>query len=623
MGKFKILTAALLFAVSVQAEFTISQNQLVDKARGMWLGQIIANYAGRATEGKYKYAATNPAESVPWILKETWDADDDTDIEYIAMHVLETAGFEPNYADITNQWLEHITFSGIYISNRQALYLLNDGFTAPASGGRNYNMHWYSIDSQITTEVLGAVSPGLAQKAVDMTSTFAHVSNAGFPVHAAQFYAAMVSYAYFDPNVHSLVDKALTVVPSTSRTHDIITDVKNWYQQDIADGNCDWRATRQKLYDHYQGAYDNGRYYNWIESAVNTGATVMALLYGNGDFKETVQIGILAGWDCDCNPATAAAILGTAYGYSSLPGDLTDPNVCGDIYKNVYRPLLPDPNQSLPQYDTITNIAQRIAALAGQNILAHGGYVTQQGGETIYHIPESQELLHGEAPLPDPNGPKGLVQKARSAGVDVTCSASVQNFVPTEDRKNLNAIIDGITDNSHNGHKAYYTYVSDVNARCEKDFYQLTFSSPVRFEQVTFYEGDLVWAGVNTYTKTDDSLGGYFEDITVEVLRGGQFVTAENIRLSEQLERTKMYQTIRFDFEPIWGTAIRIIGTPGGTNSFTTILELECDGSISAEVNDDLIELFDNWLGVPAATVEDFNLDGILNFLEFADLSLI
>ncbi len=95
-----------------------------------------------------------------------------------------------------------------------------------------------------------------------------------------------------------------------------------------------------------------------------------------GDFEDTIQIGVLAGWDCDCNPATAGGLIGIIEGFSNLPPDLTDPNICGDIYKNVHRPYLPDPNQPLPQYDTITNIAARLTNLAQQNILSNGGYIT-------------------------------------------------------------------------------------------------------------------------------------------------------------------------------------------------------------------------------------------------------
>jgi len=44
------------------------------------------------------------------------------------------------------------------------------------------------------------------------------------------------------------------------------------------------------------------------------------------------------------------------------------------------------------------------------------------------------------------------------------------------------------------------------------------------------------------------------------------------------LDRFEMYQTITFNFAPTVGRAVRIIGKPGGTQRFTTILELEAQG---------------------------------------------
>ncbi len=565
-----------IFSVTEAAEKMIANQQLEDKIRGMWLGQLIGNAAGRPTEGDFQIYP-NPDPCVPWVIKQTWDADDDTDIEYIAMHILEANGLDCNESDISNQWQHHIIAMGIYIANRQAWHLMGDGYLPPDTGSRAYNEHWYSIDSQITTECIGAICPGMIQQSLDLTSKFAHISNEGFPVHAAQFYAAMYAQAFFEPNVFTLVTNTMQVIPTTSRTYQVIDDVLNWYLEDINDGDPNWRQTRQKLYDDYQGACDYGRYYNWIESAINTGATVLALLYGNGDFKDTVQISVLAGWDNDCNPATAAGLIGIINGYSGLPADLTDPNICGDTYKNVYRPYLPDPNLYRPQYDTITNIASKLADLAEENILGNSGYITYDPNKT-YHIPDNNTITIAPE-KPDPNGPTGLVAQAQAAGITVTPTAAIQYYNTNDDRRNLYAIIDGIIDNSYNGHKAYYSYwTADPCEKSTEDWYQLNFSKPVKFDSLTFYEGDIIWYGINTYNRLDNPRGGFFEDLTVQILRDGQFIQPANLQMIPELDQYQMYQTIGFDFAPTVGDAIRIIGTPGGQLGYTTIMELEVTG---------------------------------------------
>ena len=561
-----------------RAEKVIFAYKLSDKLRGMWLGQLIGNYAGRETEGKYSGSIPNPAPSVAWVIRQEWDADDDTDIEYVALHILQTHGLDCNYPEIAQQWRTHIGACGLYLANKQAWYLMADAYSPPDTGSRTYNEHWYSIDSQITTEVLGGISPGLVQSAIDLASKFARVTNTGFAVHAAQFYSATYATAFFEPNVTSLVTEALKSVPTTSRTYQVVTDVLRWYMEDANDGSLDWRTTRSRLYDKYQGSDSYGRYYNWAESTINAGATVLAVLYGQGDFKNTVQIAVLAGWDCDCNAATAGGLIGIIKGFRNLPSDLTDPNICGDVYRNVCRPYLPDPNKYYPQYDTITSITACMADLAGQNILRNGGHTFGSGPLKAYHIPDVGSI-RPEPEKPDPNGPGGLVAEAIAAGITVTPSAATQRFDTYNDRANLDSIIDGITDNSYNGHKAYYSRTSQPG---EEDWYQLNFSRPVTFETLTFWEGDLIWQGINTYYKDDAPEGGFFGDLRVEVRRGDRFIAPVNLLMSPALDRHKMYQKITFTFLPAVGDAIRIIGAAGGTQRYTTIMELEAGGGLDA-----------------------------------------
>jgi len=581
---FATLLVAGLLSSAVHAERVVTAVELFDRMRGMWLGQLIGNAAGRATEGLFSGSSPNPDDAVPWQIKMVWDADDDTDVEYVALHALFSHGFDCDSAQVAAQWIEHMTADGIYVANKQAWRLMLDGHIPPETGSRTYNQHWYSIDAQICTEILGAVSPGMPQAAIDLAGRFGRITNDGFAVHAAQFYAALYANAFFESDVMTLISHGLEAIPTTSRTAAVVADVLDWYLEDANDGVLDWRATRRRLYESYQGNGSFGRYYNWVESTINVGATVLALLYGHGDFKETVQIAVLAGWDCDCNPATAGGLLGTMHGFNGLPRDLTDPAVCGNVYANVSRPGLPDPTVPLPQYDAITTIAIYMLVMAQENVLRNGGSCTSDGFGSIYTIPESQAVI-AEPERPDPNGPAGLVAKALAAGVVVTPTASVQRYNPQQDRNNLYSIIDGVTDNSYNGHRPYYTYSSSAD-RPETDWYELSFSEPVRFEGVTFHEGDIVWSKLNTYRREDEPLGGYFEDLIVQIRSDGQYREPADLQMSPELDPFRMYQTITFRFAPTVGDAIRIVGTPGGSKRFTTILELEVEGDLCEDANE-------------------------------------
>jgi len=589
---FVMLPMIVSLSSAAHAERVVTAVELFDRMRGMWLGQLIGNAAGRASEGLYSSSSPNPAQSVPWQIKQVWDADDDTDVEYVALHTLFSYGFDCNSAQISGMWIEHVGADGIYVANGQARRLMLDGHVPPETGSRMYNQHWYSIDAQICTEILGAVSPGMPQAAIDLAGRFGRITNDGFAVHTAQFYAAMYANAFFESDVIELVARGLEAIPATSRTAAVVTDVLAWYLEDANDGTLDWRATRRRLYESYQGSGSFGRYYNWVESTINVGATVLALLYGQGDFKQTVQIAVLAGWDCDCNPATAGGLLGIVHSFSGLPRDLTDPSVCGNVYANVSRPGLPNPVASLPQYDAITTIAIYMLVMAHENILRNGGSCTSDGFGSIYTITEPKAVLP-EPERSDPNGPPALVAKALASGIAVTPAASVQRYNPQQDRNNLHSIIDGVTDNSYNGRRPYYTYSSNAD-RPDMDWYELSFSEPVCFGGLTFHEGDIVWSKLNTYYREDEPLGGYFEDLTVQVRSNGQYREPAAVLRSEELDRFRMYQAITFRFAPTVGDAIRIVGTPGGSKRFTTILELEVEGDLCEDANETTVDATDN-----------------------------
>ena len=218
-------------------------------------------------------------------------------------------------------------------------------------------------------------------------------------------------------------------------------------------------------------------------------------------------------------------------------------------------------------------------ALAIENIFDHGGHSTTDGVTRLYHVP-TPEALVTDPEKPNPIGPSGLVGRARAAGITVTPTASVAYHSTTHDRYNLDSIADGITDNSHNGHKPYYTRPADPASRPNTDWYELSFSEPVRFSQATFYEGDIVWGSTNRYYVHDTPRGGYFEDLTVQIRQGDHYVEPADLAMSAELDRFQMYQRIAFSFAPTVGEAIRVLGTPSGSERYTTILELELEGEL-------------------------------------------
>jgi len=632
-----------LAAAALRAEPTITADQYRDKLAGMWLGQILGNYAGRPTEGYYSTAPRgNPATDISWDFITTdeqgqprvrWVGDDDTVLEYMYA-VLLAANPAPTNEQIRQTWQTYVRMPSLYIANKQARWLMatpTPDLTPPDTGSIHYNMHWYAIDAQIATEAVGSLTPHLRRRAADLTGQLAATTNDGYPVHAAQFYAAMYAAAALETTadaatIERIIDAALEVVPTTSRSYRIIADTIAFHAADKAAHQADpsdlidWRDAREMLYNvyvHPDGA--NGRYRYWIESTINLGLTVMSLLYGEGDFTETVKIGVLAGFDCDCNPATAGGLIGLIAGRSGLPTELTDQAT--DAYR-IGTLIVPDPDT------TITDVATLLQVAAEQQILAAGGSITGVGAARTYHLPDA-EAITPPAELPDPPGPTGLAADVPAAGGTVTPIASRAFYVANRDRQDLAAIIDGLTDLSYNGHLPYFS--DDGTSGADEDWYGLAFDRKVTFTKVIFDEGDVTWSTINGNPADPGVIvGGYFTDLTVEVGRSGAFTEVAELQFSEPLEPLTYFQRIELTFLPAVGDTIRIRGHTGGTRRFTSIVELTAEGLAAAPTPgdadldgdvdlDDFVLLKIHWGAAAGATwgEGDFNADGAINLDDF------
>ena len=634
----------LTVATGARAERTLSAAAYHDKLAAMWLGQIVGNYAGRPTEGDFSSTPRgNPAETISWDFltidestggsRTQWVGDDDTVLEY--MYALLLAGeTAPTDAALRQTWETYVPLPSLYIANRQARWLMAaDGpdLTPPQTGCLRYNMHWYAIDAQIATEAVGAMVPGLRQRAADLAGALAAVTNAGYPVHAAQFYAALYAAGAMETaadraTLERLVAGALAVVPTTSRSYTVITDVIAWYEADKAahaiDPNdpLDWRDTRERLYYRYRtGPEAMGRYRIWIESTVNLGLTVMALLYGEGDFTETVRIAVLAGFDCDCNPATAGGLIGLIGGRAALPTVVEDYRIGVLIVT--------------PRDTTVDAVATLLQTAAEGQVVAAGGVVTGEGAARTYYLPDADPVTP-PAERPDPDGPGGLVAAVLDAGGTVTAAASRPTPSGDDDRRNPAGLIDGIVDVSYNGHLPYWTR-TDTTGQAE-DWYAVTFDRLVTFTGAVFHEGDIRWTNINGNPADPGGIaGGYFRALTVEVGRDGVFGEVAQLQFSEPLDPLAFFQHIALTFLPAVGDTLRLRGTTGGTERFTSIVELELDGRAAppiggaadadGDVDLDDFALLKTCFGRAAGSTwgeGDFDLDGDVDLDDFVILKL-
>jgi hypothetical protein len=87
-------------------------------------------------------------------------------------------------------------------------------------------------------------------------------------------------------------------VPQWSYIADMYDFVKAEYEANPDKDN--WELTRDKVAQHYQHTVTAGYYYKYPwDSGINFAASMVSLFYGEGDYKKTIRIGCMCGWDSE------------------------------------------------------------------------------------------------------------------------------------------------------------------------------------------------------------------------------------------------------------------------------------------------------------------------------------
>lgn len=338
-------------------DFVISEEEYLDRTYGGLVAQLWGNFSGLPTEFKYIYNV-NPSP-VPWLVSPIYETDDDTSLEYVWTHIMETYGVNyVTYEDIRYEWLQHIR-DYIWCGNAEAYRLLKEGYTAPESGARGFNSWYRAIDAQIECEVFGMVAPGMKENAKERCLWWMQTVGDIDYLDCAAYYSALVADLYVTKNPIESIERVNEIFPEDSNARKMAEYIVAL--KETTPVWTDARAELAYLYYSHNATHPN----DTLDSEINFAITIMSLVYGENDFLKTGQIALRAGFDNDCNAATACLMMGICTGYSGLPEELKAKS--GDIYNNTNRPGLAD--------STISGWAERVCNLGKENILENKGIV--------------------------------------------------------------------------------------------------------------------------------------------------------------------------------------------------------------------------------------------------------
>jgi hypothetical protein len=543
------------------------------RLRAMWLGSAIANWTGLVTEGVRTEPpfytdedwGTMMQSDLDWkedalidfVFQDPWLADDDTDIEYVYLHLMDqhgTSRLSPQ--QIAAGWQEHIN-DYIWVSNQTARGLMRLNAAPPVTSMLSANDNSLAIDAQLTTEIFGALAPGMPIQALEMADLPIRTTASGYSAHAAQFYVLLYSLAsQVDPALEPreqivwMVNEARGYIPDSSKTAGIVDFVLADYESnpDVDD----WERTRDRVYERYHlQAEENGFVYrDWVESSVNFAAGLIALLYGEGDFQRTVQIGSLSGWDSDNGTSTMGGLLGLMLGYYTLVEQFPDQDISDRYHILRTRDDLPDYLLTdLRAEDTYEMMAARMIPLIEAEIIAAGGEVK----EDSWVLPSPEPASAAENPY------QVLFQQSNNNQLrlaDGTITASVDgNSDGTE------ALVDGL-EFDFSGREIFEIPSGlRIKPQGEPIEIEVNYDRPLTVKTIRLVEGG----------------GSGFTDIRVELLLDSEWVPAQfDSTLSSSPDAKVSYEILDFvliEAETVSG--LKIIGQPPETGPDLLFLELD------------------------------------------------
>jgi len=316
----------------------LSDEEILNKIRGGWLGRCAGCLLGKPVEGLskeqiekwLKLADAYPLDDYfPPLSDHTKDVDEwlrnrssrlellrghidhmvrDDDIDYtvINLHILKTHGFKFTTEDVGKVWLRNLPFLRVYTAERAAYRNLVNGLTPPETATyMNPYREW--IGAQIRADMWGYVTPGMPEYGAELAYRDARLSHVKNGIYGEMFISAMISAAFATSDIEEIIKIGLSEIPAESRLSEAVKDVIEWRKK-----FSDWKESWKRINEKY-GSYHR------VHTINNAALVLLGLLYGEGDFERSITISVMGGWDTDCNGATVGSILGVILGADRMP----------------------------------------------------------------------------------------------------------------------------------------------------------------------------------------------------------------------------------------------------------------------------------------------------------------
>jgi hypothetical protein len=290
--------------------------EYLDKMKAGWVGQMVGVSWGAPTEFKWKDKIC-PEDKMPkWhdgMANEAF-GQDDLYVEMTFLRSMDEYGLDVSIRqagiDFANSGYQ------LWCANDAGRKNLRRGIAPPDSSHPQFNKCPNDIDYQIEADFSGLICPGMPNTAIAMGEKFGRLMNYGDGMYAGQFMGGMYAEAFFEKDIIKVIEAGLKCIPAESQHAEMVRDMLKWFKENPDDWQKTWGLCQEKYRKNkeYQKASNGG-----IDCKINGAYVLLGLLYGKGDYDQTIIISCRGGQDSDCNPSSSAGVLCTMAGFSKLP----------------------------------------------------------------------------------------------------------------------------------------------------------------------------------------------------------------------------------------------------------------------------------------------------------------
>ncbi len=270
----------------------LSYHTYRDKLKGCFIGKAVGGTLGMPYEGQVGIRSVDYYDPAPTGMT----ANDDLDLQVVALSVIREKGLPINRRDLADGWLNHVRSE--WDEYAACLKNLRQHVFPPLSGSFD-NKFTAGMGAAIRTELWAGLAPGDPALAVRLAKEDACIDHTADGLDAAMFLAAVESEAFFCADPQQLIQTGLSFLSHKSRLAGALRYTAGLCMQQMEEPF----AIREKVLSRYYVQ-------NWTDVTINLCFILIAWLCGKGDISRCLCLAAELGHDTDCTCATLGSILG-------------------------------------------------------------------------------------------------------------------------------------------------------------------------------------------------------------------------------------------------------------------------------------------------------------------------